>query len=268
MDIAFSTGCLYRYPLEEIFQIAGEAGFDGIELLIGSNSYNVEISNIRELSDKYALPVLSLHSPFISYDGWVGFWERIWKSLSLAIELSIPVVNFHPPTGIFPRYRLTDELSEHVKAYKEALDGSGITLTIENLPAIVAFRVSFVSRYLPRSVKNIHQLVEFARENDIHLTFDTTHIGTTGINLLGAYEVFKDRIANIHLSDYDGRWQHLLPGTGHLPLGKLLAQVRDDGYEGAITLETSPFAMEHEDRAKVLQNARASLQYIKDGLQD
>ena len=267
MDIILSTGSLYKYSLPEIFRIAEVAGFDGIELLIGQNSYDVEIGRIQELSDEYNIPVLSLHSPFVICDGWGGFWDRIWRSLFMAMELSIPLVNFHPPSGIMPRHRLNDELSENIQNYKDRIKDFGIVLTIENLPTIRIFRRLFMNRLFPRMMNNAYQIAKFAVNNDIHVTFDTTHIGTTGTDLLEAYAVFIDTIANIHLSDYDGRSQHLLPGMGCLPLKKLLTRIKRDGYNGVITLETCPAAMEHEDKAKAAQNAEAGLRYIKNALQ-
>jgi sugar phosphate isomerase/epimerase len=266
MDIILSTGCLYKYSLPEIFQIAKAAGFDGIELLISRNNCNIGTDRIRELSGKYDIPILSLHSPFVICDGWGGFWDRIRKSLSIAIELSIPLVNFHPPSGLVFRYHLDGELSERIRTYKDLVKDSGIVLTIENLPTIRTFRRFFTNRLFPRMINNIYQIAEFTVNNDIFFTFDTTHIGTTGIDLLKAYAVFRGTIANIHLSDYDGRWQHLLPGTGYLPLEKLLAQVKRDGYNGIITLETCPAAMEHEDKVKAFKNAEAGLNYIRDAL--
>ncbi len=267
MDIILSTGSLYEYPLPEIFHIAKATGFDGIELLIARSNCDVGTHLIKELSDKCDIPILSLHSPFMICDGWGDFWDRIWRSLLMAMELSIPLVNFHPPSGFFPRHHLSDELSKHVQTYREMLEDSGIILTIENLPTIAVFRRLFINRFLPRTVNNMHRIAEFVEDNDIQITFDTTHIGTTGVDLLEAYDVFKDRIANVHLSDYDGIWQHLLPGTGYLPLEELLNRIKDDGYNGVITLETCPAAMEHEDKAKAFQNAESGLRYIKDALQ-
>ena len=267
MDILFSTGCLYEYPMSEVFQIAKTAGYDGIELLISHSNCNVETGRIQEISDEYGIPILSLHSPFLMCEGWGGFWDRIWRSLVMAMELSIPLVNFHPPTSLIPRHHLDGQLSEYIKVYKELIKDSSITLTIENLPTIATFRRSFINRLFPRMINNMYQIAKFVVDNDIHTTFDTTHIGTTSIDLLEAYAVFRDRIANVHVSDYDGRFQHLLPGTGHLPLKKLLTQLRSDGYEGTITLETCPAAMEHKDQEKAAQNAKAALEYIKSALQ-
>jgi len=264
MNVLLSTGSLYRYSLSDVFQIAKATGFDGIELLIARGNSDTGSQHIQELTHKYDLPVLSLHSPFMVCDGWGDFWGRIRRSLAMALELSIPLVNFHPPSGFIVRHHLNDELAEHIKIYSDMIHGSHIVLTIENLPTIRTLKRLFVNRLLLRTTNNIYQIAEFARNNDIHVTFDTTHIGTSGLDLLDAYAVFRDRIENIHFSDYDGKWQHLLPGTGYLPLAEFLAQVKIDGYDGAITLETCPAAMEDEDRAKAERNAEIGLQYIKD----
>ncbi len=262
MYVALSTGSLYKYSLDEVFQIASIAGFDGIELLIEKRNYNIGLNEIQDLSNKYGIPILNLHSPFMFLDGWGELWDSIWKSMLMAIELSIPLLNFHPPVGIFPRHRLTENFSLHIRSCKEYSKGSNMTLTIENLPTLRVFRQLRINRLSPRLVNNMYDLVEFSIANEIQITFDTTHVGTTGVPLLEAYSAFKSRIANIHLSDFDGESQHLLPGKGYLPLKDLLSQVKQDGYNGIITLETHPEAMEYENKSKALRNAERSLKYI------
>ena len=267
MDIILSTGCLYTYPLPDILRMAKMTGFDGVELLISKSNCDLGTDRIHELSDEYDIPILSLHSPFMICDGWGGFWQRIRRSLIMAMKLSIPLVNFHPPTGFFPRHRLNNELSEYTEVYKGLLEGSDTILTIENLPTVRILRRFFpVNRLFPLVLNNMYRIAEFASDNNIHVTFDTTHVGTTGVDLLEAYAVFRDRIANIHLSDHDGMAQHLLPGTGRLPLKELLAQVKRDGYNRTITLETCPSAMRHRDKGKAAENVEKSLRYIKDAL--
>jgi sugar phosphate isomerase/epimerase len=63
------------------------------------------------------------------------------------------------------------------------------------------------------------------------------------------------RLVNVHLSDMGGwlplarvpavwKWvgQHRFPGAGNLALAALLADLRDHGYGGLLTLEINPFA--------------------------
>ena len=89
-----------------------------------------------------------------------------------------------------------------------------------------------------------------------HVTLDTTHVGTWGWDLLAMYETLRDRIAHVHLSNYDGR-EHRAPTDGRLPLDALLRRLTEDGYQGAISVESGPDAMEAEDagacRAKLEQ---------------
>jgi len=267
MRIALSTGCLYRNPLSDVFNIASTAGFDGIELLIDNYKCNLHVSEIQKLSDEYGVPILSIHSPFVVCDGWGGFWVKIRKSINLAKSLSVPIVNFHPPRGMLFYHRLNIELKRHVEDYKNYVKDSNIILTIENLPCPIHLRkIPFLDHFLPLPTDNTCQVAEFAEDTDIQVTFDTTHVGTTGQNLIEIYDVFKDRIANIHLSDYDGEKQHLLLGKGYLPLRKFISRLQSDNYDGVITLETHPTAMEAGNIIKATQNAKQCLLYIKKAL--
>jgi sugar phosphate isomerase/epimerase len=55
-----------------------------------------------------------------------------------------------------------------------------------------------------------------------------------------------------------------LPGKGKLPLRKFLNLLIDDNYDGLITLETNPSAMEAKEMKKAINNAKYSLSYIRD----
>ncbi len=110
---------------------------------------------------------------------------------------------------------------------------------------------------------NTLKIAEFAKENEISVTFDTAHIGKSNLNLLLAYSVFKGTIANIHLSDYDGKNQHLLPGTGKLPIVEFLYQLKQDKYDGIITLEAQPISMQSFDKIRAIKNAEKCLYFIK-----
>jgi sugar phosphate isomerase/epimerase len=265
MKIVLSTGCLYENPLSDVFKIAQISGFDGVELLIDRNKSNITPDDIRALSEKYGIPVVSIHSPFVACDGWGGFWNRIEKTIELGKALSVQLVNFHPPRGVLLYHNLNGRFPEHIENYINSVKDFDITLTIENLPCPKhLIGIPLLRRVFPSLVDNTCQIAKFAKDNGICVTFDTTHVGTTGQDIPNIYDTFKGTIANIHLSDYDGITQHLLPGRGKLPLKKFLKLLKNDGYDGFITLETHPFAMQAKDMKRAISNAKYCLSYITD----
>jgi sugar phosphate isomerase/epimerase len=90
-----------------------------------------------------------------------------------------------------------------------------------------------------------------------HLTLDTTHLGTWGLNPVEIYELLKGRVVHIHLSNFDGR-DHRSPVDGHLPLATFLRRLAQDDYSGAISVECAPDALQAEDEGRCkLELARA-----------
>jgi sugar phosphate isomerase/epimerase len=116
-----------------------------------------------------------------------------------------------------------------------------VVVAVENMP---------IKRLLGREL-DIYALnnVDFLASLP-HLTLDTTHLGTRGLDPLAVYERLKERVVHVHLSDFQ-RQEHLLPGDGHLPLGRLLERLVYDGYGGAVTIELGPEVLQAEDEARV-----------------
>jgi sugar phosphate isomerase/epimerase len=73
------------------------------------------------------------------------------------------------------------------------------------------------------------------------------------------YEQLKTHIAHVHLSNFDGR-EHRLPPDGRLPLDRLLHQMAEDGFQGAISVECGPGVFEAHDEAR----CRAGLRRVVD----
>jgi sugar phosphate isomerase/epimerase len=128
-----------------------------------------------------------------------------------------------------------------------------VLIGVENMPA---------KPFLGRRV-DIHWLNDLETLSQMpHLTLDTTHIGTWGLDLLAVYERLKARIVHVHLSDFDGR-EHRRPGEGRLPLGELLQRLTRDGYEGTVSLELGPEALEAEDEAQVRAHLQRAVDFCR-----
>jgi sugar phosphate isomerase/epimerase len=130
----------------------------------------------------------------------------------------------------------------------------GVKVGVENMPA---------RRILGRAL-NIYWLNDAeALARMPHLTLDTTHIGTRGLDLLAAYEQVQWHLVHVHLSDFDGR-EHRLPGTGRLPLAELLGRLARDGYQGAVTVEVGPDVLEAEDEGRVRAHLRQVVEFCRE----
>src|SRR6185369_12898070 len=83
--------------LGRAFELAAEAGFSGMELIINQEFQRV---SSRKLIAEVAgtLPILSMHAPFMPLDGWGSPVDSLKRSVELAADAGIPLVNFHPPS--------------------------------------------------------------------------------------------------------------------------------------------------------------------------
>jgi sugar phosphate isomerase/epimerase len=114
---------------------------------------------------------------------------------------------------------------------------SGVTIAVENMPARWFLGIPLPFYWFNRP----ERMARFP-----HVTLDTTHVGTWGWDLLDAYEPLAGNLAHVHLSNFDGR-EHRSPLDGRLPLDALLRRLAADGYQGAISIESCPEAMDAED---------------------
>ncbi len=249
MELSLSTGCIYIYPLRFIFNIAKEAGFAGVELVV---SPEVELRGGRyvcHLAESCGLTIFSLHPPILPFPGWSDYRTVVLRLIDLALEVGAGYVVLHPPNA-------TSLADDRGRSYVEALtdglrriEGTDVRIAIEN-------RAFF--RYQDRryALSDLRDLRAFADELDLPLVLDTSHAATSSYSLAEAYYILADRLVNVHLSDMRSPpWplsvhylhtylkHHQIPGDGQLPLADLLGRLAADGYCGPITFEISPIAL-------------------------
>jgi len=272
--IALSTGSLYTYGIARVFKLAAEAGFDAVEVLADNRWDSRQPAYLRRLSQEFSLPVAAIHNPFtiISTPGWPQDpIERLHASVALAREVGAGVVVAHLPLRIHvieiqvfgaerkpiripvPLASERDYLHFLLNGLAEFEAKEGVLVGVENMPA---------RRFLGRRVA-IHDMNNLEALPKLpHLTLDTTHVGTWGLDLLAVYEQLKERIVHVHLSNFDGE-EHRLPEDGHLPLGELLRQLTRDGYSGAVSLEFGPEVLQAEDETQVRAHLRQAVEFCR-----
>lgn len=269
--IALSTGSLYTYGTARVARLAAAAGFDGLELMVDDRWDTRDPAYLEEVARAAAIPILSVHAPFRpGIHGWaedeVG---RLLRTVELARAVGARTVVVHPPlryrwvTLRYPPFiniavltpfpqksRYHRWLAGELEAYRAR---AGVTIAVENMPR---------HQLGPRLVNlfDMNEIRDLRRFSAI--TLDTTHIGTWGVDLLDTYEVLADRVAHVHLSNYNGR-QHRLPEDGSLALGPFLAALRRRRFEGVITVELEPDSAGAGDDARVQERLAQSVAFCR-----
>jgi sugar phosphate isomerase/epimerase len=271
MQFLFSTGSLWSYSIERCFDLALQAGYDGLELLIDARWESRQIEYLLGLVQHYGLPIHAVHSPFIpNTPGWpLDPPGRLRKSIELAQELESSVVVHHLPARFGAlwvqspgRLFYVPVPRKHEAGYRRWLESDyadfrekiQVKLCIENMPAFRKFgrRWNFWHWNTPDQICRFESI-----------TLDTTHLGTWGLDPIAVYEQLDGRVTHIHLINFDGR-EHLRPESGNLQLDRFMKRVSADGYIGAITLELHPEALDAGEADQVIVgNMARSLQICR-----
>jgi sugar phosphate isomerase/epimerase len=259
--IALSTGSLYTYGTSRVFELAAETGFEAVEVLIDHRWDTRHPAYLRRLSSESGLPIIAVHSPFVPHvPGWPSDpLGRLRQSAALARQLRVRVVVTHLPLRIYgarieffglsklpmllpiPFPNSGDYRRFLLNGLAQFEAEEGVQVGVENMPA---------KRILGRRV-DIHNLNTLdALAGLPHLTLDTTHLGTWQMDPVEVYERLKARVIHVHLSNFDGN-EHRLLQDGQLPLGEFLQRLKQDGYEGAVSVEIGPKVLRAEDEGQV-----------------
>ena len=259
MRFLLTSGSFHSHPLRQTFLLAKSAGFDGMNLMITQEFLTVdEIALVQEV--KEILPIDSVHVPFIALWGWGNPIEKIERTVRLAIQTGIPLVNFHPPGWLLLEIGFSAWFLG-IRDFQKEVGKGKVMVSIENMPRLV--------RYLcdPHLLSRTENLRRFLLEKNLHLSFDTSHMGTKKSSFLEDFSILyrTGKIKQVQYSDYRDGQEHLRPGKGCLPLPALLHFLAKERYAEGLCLELmqEEFPTEEKEIVKMLKEM---LGEIKEGL--
>ena len=221
-------------PKETIFQSLKKVGIDSVELLICLKASDRHIAQAKELLTTFDISVASIHQSLSNKSSIT--LEEIERLCRIARSLSASVVVLHSEA-------LGKSLFDLAFVGKLSLFQQihGISFGIENMAKTPFTRDSF-----------IYKATEFSsivRRTGSFITFDITHMGQAGDDILRFFEANKDKIINIHISDCLKSWinqyvisqayTHLPLGHGQLPIDSFLKLIKKEKYSGQLTLEVN-----------------------------
>lgn len=260
VPVALSTASTYPETLQSSFQLAAELGYDGIELMVWTDRVSQDARVVGQLSDRYGLPVLSVHSPCLLITQRV--WSpdpvvRLRKAVAMAEDLGTGTVVVHPP---FRWQR--DYARKFVDLVAELNDQGEVTVAVENMYPWRA-RGREIAAYLPHwdPVPAPYEAC----------TLDLSHTATSGSDAVAMAKALGPRLAHVHLADGSGsaRDEHLVPGRGGQPCAEVLELLPRVDYRGSVVVEVGTRRAGVEEReldlAESLAFARLHLSSVGGG---
>ena len=233
--------------LHDAFRLAADAGFDGVEIMVTSDRDTHDPRVIGALSERFGMPVLSIHAPVLFFSTFVfGRNPRVKleRSLALARDVGATTVVVHPP------YRWQRRsAAAFVETVRELQASSGITIAAENMfPLTVRGRDRHP--YAPHWDPGVLDISA--------LTLDFSHAALAGVSALDLAQRWGDRLRHVHLCDgssvepntklFD---EHLVPGRGAQPVAEVLALLAASGFDGSIVAEINSRACGTDDERRL-----------------
>ena len=250
IPIGLSTASVYPQNTEAAFAYAAEVGYDGIELMVWGDPVSQDIKHIEYLSERYQVPVLSLHAPCLLIS------QRVWgrdpqaklaRSVRAAEDLGANTVVVHPPFR-WQRAYVTgfDDLVAELEADSE------VHVAVENMFPMRADRLfgakeRSVQRLTKRGGGPGRAASAFGKSIDptddgyAHYTLDLSHTATAGADALAMLDRMGNRLSHLHLTDGRGAAtdEHLIPGDGDQPCVEVCERLARNGFDGAVVLEVT-----------------------------
>jgi len=233
---------------KQVFEHLKSCGVDGIELFLPmySKMKFVDITDVKKLLDEVHVPVLSVHQT-IRFVTKTKISE-ITRLFHIADMLSAKIIVLHMSSvgkQIFDK--------DYIDTLHSLQEKYGIKVGFEN-------REKFFGSYFNGHSWHEEKFPDLMKKCNFYITLDTTHLAQAGGNIITFFKNNKERIVNIHLSDYRPhylnnslrplRYKHLPLGEGRLPIKKFIETLKEEDYKGLVTMEI------HTDLKGICESAR------------
>ncbi len=95
--ILYATGATCVYSLRTAFELALQAGCDGVELDVCPETIVRGVTPALRWAVASGLPIRAIHPPLFPLPGWLPYGRMLPQLVDLALALRVPVIVLHPP---------------------------------------------------------------------------------------------------------------------------------------------------------------------------
>lgn len=228
--VSLSTSSVYPGSTASGFEIAARLGYDGVEVMVGTDDVSTDLEAVAALARFHEIPVVSVHAPtlLLTQRVWgTEPWGKLERSADMARAVGCGTVVVHPP---FRWQR--DYAAEFVEGIAALEARTGLTYAVENMYPWRTGRREFQA-YAPGW--------DPVGETYEHVTVDLSHSATARQDPVQMARNLGPRLAHVHLADSLGsaKDEHLIPGRGDQPCAEFLQHVAASEFSGEVVVEVS-----------------------------
>ncbi|AKO93165.1 sugar phosphate isomerase/epimerase family protein [Priestia filamentosa] len=240
MKIGTQNQDFFPNAIKEKFQYLKELGFEGFEI---DGKYLIDnINEIKEAIIETGIPVTTACG---GYSGWIGDFieerrlnglaeiKQILRALNevggkgIVVPAAWGMFSYRLPPMVPPRSQGEDKkvVSESLIYLNQVAEETNTMIFLEPL-----------NRYQDHMINNLEDARRYIEDNGLNhvkIIADFYHMNIEEDEIAEALHKNKDLIGHIHIAD-NHRYQ---PGSGSLNFKKYFDQLKEDGYEGFLTLE-------------------------------
>ena len=255
-ELGISTASLFmRYYTEEALPIVRRLGAETAEVFMGTFREYKPDFGVKFAAARGDLPIHSIHtlnqhfepelfnaSPRTREDA------EEWLRLALANGqmMGAKYYTFHGQARLKRRPYIIDwpTFGPKVRHVNEICQEYGITLCYENVHWTLYNYPQFILEAAPY-------------DPDLRATLDIKQAMQAGIDAFRYLEAMGDRLATVHVVDYDKDERLCLPGKGIFDFKQLFQRLSDMGFAGAVIIEA------YQNNYDQIEELQDSLQYLK-----
>lgn len=232
--ITLSTDSLGGYGLNRIFKFIKDAGYDGVDLFIDPKDYDTQDADyVKELMDKYELPVVSLQTHKNASA------KNVKNAVDMAKKLGTKVIIVQPPKLLNFKYIkwLTNEVPK-IRQKEE------ISIALENSTS-----KAFLGIIPEHAMNNLNELRKFK-----HVALDTTRLAEKKSDLIRVFGILRKYLVHVHVSNVRKGKGYAMPNEGILPLESFFTKLKQEHYKGAISFKINPKFLHAGDDKRVMKS--------------
>jgi sugar phosphate isomerase/epimerase len=252
MRIGLSTSSVFPESTAAAFELAAGLGYDGVEVMVGTDAVSQDENALLHLRDHYGVEVLSIHSPclLITQRVWgTDSWGKLQRAQKVAELLGARTVVVHPP------FRWQREYArEFVEGLRRMESETDVRFAVENM---------YPWRAGPGRLGAYSPDWDVRNHDYTHTTLDLSHTAVSGSDAVEMARHLGARLSHIHLADGTGAPvdEHLVPGRGTQPVAEVLRGLVATGFTGDVIAEVG--TRRAADRAAREVDLRETLEFAR-----